>query len=76
MFKIGSFENEILQGMEKSLRANQSEESSKGFNKLAKAADLLNNAAAIFDQAGMHTEASEVTDVLESLAVKLAGKKQ
>lgn len=75
MFKIGSFENEILQGMEKSLRANQSEESNQGFNKLAKAADLLNNAAAIFDQAGMYTEASEVTDVLESLAVKLAGKK-
>lgn len=71
MFKIGSFENEILQSMEKSLVANQTEESN-GFSKLAKAADFLNNAAEIFSQAGMHTEALEVTKVLKSLV----GKKQ
>jgi hypothetical protein len=74
MFKIGSFENEILKSMEKSLVANQSEESN-GFSKLAKAADYLNNAASIFDQAGMHEEAYEITEVLESLASKLIGNK-
>lgn len=74
MFKIGSFENEILQTMEKSLvQANQKDKSS-GFDKLAKAADCLNNAAAIFDQAEMYTESSEITDVLESLAAILIGK--
>jgi len=68
MFKIGSFENEILLGMEKSLRANQSEESNQGFNKLAKAVDFLNNAASIFDQADMHKEASEITNILQKIA--------
>lgn len=73
MFKIGSFEDEILQSMEKSLVANQTEES-HGFNKLAKAADYLNSAASIFEQAGMHEEASEITEVLQDLANKLSGK--
>lgn len=74
MFKIGSFQDEILQSMEKSLLANQSEKLNYEFNKLAKAADLLNDAATIFDQAGMCTEASEITDVLESLVSKLSDK--
>ena len=73
MFKIGSFENEILESMERSLVANQTEESN-GFSKLAKAADFLNNAASIFDQAGMHKEASEVTAVLKSLTAKVSRK--
>lgn len=74
MFKIDSFENEILKSMEKSLIANQSEESN-GFSKLAKAVDYLNNAASIFDQAGMHEEASDITKVLESLASKIVGNR-
>ena len=73
MFKQSNFENEILQSMEKSLVANQSEESN-GFNKLAKAVDCLNNAATLFDQAGMHEAASELTNVIKSLASKLSGK--
>ena len=40
-----------------------------GFNKLAKATDLLNTAANIFDQAGMYNQSKEVTKVLQSLAV-------
>lgn len=74
MFKIGSLETEILENMEKSLTANQFEESN-GFNKLAKAADYLNNAASIFDQAGMIEEANDITDILEKLVSTLTGKK-
>ena len=71
MYKIGSFEDEIYRSMEKSLVANQTE-TKYGFNKLAKAADLLNAAASLFEQAGMHEEAAEVTDVLQELANQLS----
>jgi len=70
MFKRGSAENEIFQAMEKNLVSNQVE-TKHGFNKLAKAADLLNTAAAIFDQAGMREEADGVTEVLQDLANSL-----
>lgn len=69
MFKQGSFESEIFHSMEKSLVKNQTE-TKHGFNKLAKAADLLNSAAVIFDQAGMYKESEEVTKVLQSMAVE------
>lgn len=68
MFKQGSFEDEIYRSMEKSLVKNQTE-TKHGFNKLAKAADLLNTAAGIFDQAGMYQESEEITKVLQSMAV-------
>lgn len=68
MFKQGSFEDEIYRSMEKSLVKNQTE-NRHGFNKLAKAADLLNTAADIFERAGMSKEAEEVTKVLQSMAV-------
>lgn len=71
--KISSFENEICQSMEKSLVANQTEQL-YGFDKIAKAADFLNDAASIFDQAGLYSEASDITDVLESLTKVLSGK--
>jgi len=49
MFKIGSFEDEICSSMEKQLVSNQLEHI-HGFNKLAKAAEYLNSAAAIFEK--------------------------
>ena len=69
MFKNNSFENEIYQSMEKNLVANQVEDT-HGFNKIAKAIDYLNNAANIFEKAGMFSEAAEVTEILESFAGK------
>ncbi|HEY5268015.1 MAG TPA: hypothetical protein VII94_02680 [Candidatus Saccharimonadales bacterium] len=70
MFKLGSFENEIYRSMETGLIKNQTEDR-HGFNKLAKAADLLNMAAAIFEKAGFNEEASEVTQILEDLSKDL-----
>ena len=67
MFKLGSFEDELYRSMETNLTKNQAE-NNHGFNRLAKAADLLNVAAAIFDQAGMSDEAADVTQILEDLA--------
>jgi hypothetical protein len=68
MFKQASFEDEIYRSMEKTLVKTQTE-TKHGFNKLAKAADLLNTAADIFDKAGMYKESKEVTKVLQSLAI-------
>ena len=70
MFKQGSFEDEIYRSMEKTLVKSQVEKE-HGFDRVAKAIDLLNTAAAIFEQAGMQKEASEVTEVLKSLAKDL-----
>ena len=70
MFKQASFEDEIYRSMESSLVKTQTE-NHHGFNKLAKAADLLSTAAAIFDKAGMYQEADGVTQVLQSLAKDL-----
>ncbi len=73
MFKTASFEEEIYKSMEKQLVSNQLE-NKHGFDKLAKAADCLNAAAEIFDQAGMQEEAADVTEVLQGLAQVLSGK--
>ena len=70
MFKIGSFEDEIFRSMEKTLVSNQVE-SKYGVSKIAKAADLLNLAASIFDEAGMHQEAGDITEILQSLSEAL-----
>jgi hypothetical protein len=69
MFKYGSIEDEIYRSMEKQLVAEQVEKK-HGFNKLAKAADYLNAAASLFEQAGMSQEAKETTMVLYSLAME------
>jgi hypothetical protein len=66
MFKT-SFEDEIYRSMEKNLVVNQVE-NSYGFNRLAQAAECLNAAAEIFDQAGMHDTATEVMEVLQDLS--------
>lgn len=73
MFKYGSFEEELYRSMEKKLVANQVEDT-HGFNKLAKAADYLNSAAELFDNAGVHEHAAEVTEVLRKLAEQLKTK--
>ncbi len=70
MFKQSSFEDEIYRSMESSLVKTQTE-NHHGFSKLAKAADLLSTAAAIFDKAGLYQEADGVTQVLQSLAKDL-----
>lgn len=72
MFKIGSFESELFHSMEKSLVTSQVEHK-HGFDKLAKAADYLNAAAALFEKAGMNEEADEVIKVLQQLTNKISG---
>ena len=70
MFKQGSSQDEIYRSMEKTLVKAQIE-GQHGFDKVAKAIDLLNVAAAIFEQAGMQKEAAEITEVLNCLAKDL-----
>lgn len=68
--KHSSFETEIRHSMEKTLNSIQVEDK-YNFNKIAKAADFLNIAASIFEQAGMYTEANEIVNVLQKLAKDL-----
>lgn len=70
MFKTGSFSDEIYHSMEKTLVKSQVE-NKHGLNKLAKAVDYLNDAAAIFERAGMHSEAAQVIEVLQALTKEL-----
>ena len=67
MFKQGSVEDEIYRSMETTLVKNQTE-NVHGIQKLAKAVDLLNTAAEIFDQAGMNEESRQITEILRNLA--------
>lgn len=66
MFKQGSVADEISRSMERELVAHQAEQT-HGFNKVAKAIELLGNTAVLFAQAGMVEEEKEVIGVLESL---------
>lgn len=72
MFKT-YFEDEIYRSMEKTL-VNSQVENKYGLSKLAKATDLLNMAASIFDNAGMVEEASEITEILEDLSKQFKGQ--
>lgn len=67
MFKIDSFEAELYESMSKNLLTKQAEEK-HNFNKIAKAVDYLNNAAELFEKAGMDEESYEVLSVLNSVA--------
>lgn len=67
MFKQANNENELYQVMEKQLISNQVE-NAYGFNKLAQAVQCLNAAAEIFEQAGMSETATDIVQVVESLA--------
>lgn len=66
LFNTASFEEELYRSMEKQLVANQKEEQT-GFKRLAQAAEYLNNAAEIFEQAGMTEEAAEIAEVLRGV---------
>jgi hypothetical protein len=70
MFKQADFSDEIYRSMEKQLVSNQVE-TTYGFNKLAKATELLSAAAEIFEQAGMSETSEEITEVLQSLTEAL-----
>lgn len=72
MFKQGSCENELFRSMEQVLVKNQADKASHGLTKIAKAVDYLNEAAAIFEQAGMMEEAELVAQALQSLVKDLA----
>jgi hypothetical protein len=67
MFKSGSIETELMHSMEKQL-VSTSLEAKHSFNKLAKVLDYINAAANIFDKAGLHQEAIELTSVLKKVA--------
>ncbi len=74
MFNDDDIANELYRSMEKQLVSNQLE-NKYAFNKFAKTLDYLKQAADIFDQAGMHQEANEVTQVISSFAKKLHNQK-
>jgi hypothetical protein len=67
MFKQQADGDEIFRSMEKTLVKSQVE-NTYGLSKLAKAVDYLNDAAAIFERAGMLEEAALITTVLHGLA--------
>ncbi len=67
MFKQASFADEIYAAMENNLVSNQAE-STYGFSKLAQAVEYLNNAADIFDRAGMAEVSEDIAQVLEQVA--------
>lgn len=73
MFNDDDISNEIYKSMEKQLVSNQLE-NKYAFNKYARTIDYLNKAASIFDQAGMHQESNEITQVMRSFANKLQNK--
>lgn len=73
MFKNAGFEDEIYRSMEKQLVSNQVE-TKYGFKRLAQAADYLNAAAEIFEQAGMSEQAKEITEVLQGLSQQFSDK--
>lgn len=73
MFKQGSFQDEIFENMEKSLVANQNQESS-GFARLLKAAERLNSAANILKNAGMIAESESIKSIILELAKELKAK--
>lgn len=67
MFKIGSFEAELLANMQKSLVSSQLE-NKFSLDKLSKAADYINTAAELLDDTGFRVEADMLTKVLKRLA--------
>lgn len=72
--KQSSFSNEIMSGMKSHLAATKVE-NKYSFDKVAKAVDLLNTAADIFDDAGFKSESESITSLLESIAAKQTHKK-
>ncbi len=67
MFKLGSFEEELVSSMERGLLSNQAE-NKFSVDKLTKVADYLSAAAELLDDTGYVAEANMVTKVLAKLA--------
>lgn len=65
MFKQGSHADEIFRSMEGVLVKNQTTNIHE--NKLSRAVNYLNDAAVIFKQAGMVSEANDIALVIRSL---------
>ncbi len=66
MFKIGSFEEELMKSMNHQMMANEAEEI-HGFQKLSKAVDLLAAAAELLEHSGLTEESDDITSILEKL---------
>ncbi len=69
MIKKSVFEEELILGMQREM---QSHEKKAGMNSLVKAADYLNSAVEIFEEAGMTAKADQVLRILGKIA--LAGQ--
>lgn len=65
LFKLGSFESELMDGMESQLSLTKED---KKVASAAQAIDYLNSAASLFDQAGRHKEAEILTTLIEKFA--------
>lgn len=65
LFKFGSFEDELMKGMEKQLSGSQID---KKVTKVSKALDYLSTAAELFDDAGRYKEAEILTKLIEKMA--------
>ena len=74
--KQASWENEILQEMEKSLVKNAADMENEPLKKYASAIDSLNEAAETFDALGMAKEAELTTRLIEVVAGKKKPKKK
>lgn len=61
MFKIGSFESELFENMDKQLKTEDSISSSK----ISKAVDYLSAASLIFRNFGMSKEADELDEIIK-----------
>jgi len=66
MIKKSLFEDELINGMQQELH---SYEKKQGMNNLVKAADYLNAAAEIFEEAGMTVKADQVLRLLGKIAI-------
>jgi len=69
MIKKSLFEDELINGMQRELH---SHEKKQGMNNLVKAADYLNAAVEIFEEAGMTAKADQVLRLLGKIAIAAA----
>lgn len=65
MIKKSVFENELIAGMQRELRAHDEKQ---GMNNLVKAAEYLHSAVEIFEEAGMTVKADQVLNILSKIA--------
>ena len=70
MFKDNDVEQEIYKSMEANMVNNQLE-NKYAFNKIAKSIDYLHLATKLFDKAGMHQEADQLTNIVKEICNKI-----